>query len=71
MPTIESWNVNPREIGPMYPLAGYEVIMFVICVVLWIGFTVWQLNAEGARYRQEEADLKQSGDLTRAIGEGE
>lgn len=48
---IQTWNLNPADVGPLYPFVGWEGVMTVIAVALWLGFHVWH-------YRKETADLR-------------
>ena len=50
---ITNWLENTLEVGPMYPFAGYEVPMFLVCFILWILYTVWQMRFEHAHYERE------------------
>jgi hypothetical protein len=49
---IERWGGNPLEMGPLYPFAGYEWLMFAVCVGLWILWTIWQMRFETTEYEQ-------------------
>lgn len=64
---IESWTVNPAEMGPLYPFVGYEVLFVVVGVVFWIAFTIWQLKSENADYLRREEELKHPEKLHAAI----
>lgn len=55
-PTIETWDVNPSQVGPLYPLAGWEGLMFVACLVFCIAFMVWKFAMESSRYRETHRD---------------
>ena len=50
---IESWAANPAEMGPLYPFVSLEAFFFAICLVLWILYTLWQMQFEAANYRSE------------------
>lgn len=67
MSMVESWTGNPAEMGPLYPFVGYEVPLFLLCVALWIGYTVWQMKVERCTYEDEEEDLAQGDNLARTI----
>ena len=56
---IESWAGNPLEIGPMYPWVGWEVVLFLVSLALWLCWMVWQIKTEGEAYSQEAQRLKQ------------
>jgi hypothetical protein len=64
---IENWTGNPMEVGPMYPFVGYEVHLFLICVVLWIVYTIWQMKFEASKYSEEVATLSTGDQLEKTI----
>ena len=47
---IDTWNINPIDVGPIYPFAGWEVLMFVACLAFCIYFMVWKFRMENARW---------------------
>jgi hypothetical protein len=57
--TIDSWAVNPLEVGPMYPWVGLEVVLFLVSLALWLCWIVWQIKTEGETYSHEVQRLKQ------------
>ena len=61
---MESWAVDLKDVGAIYPFQGSEVLMVVIGLVFWIGWHIWQTRQENAEI---EADLAadRSGDETR------
>ena len=64
---VTSWAGNPLEQGPLYPFVGFEMILVVVCVALWVAFTVWQMKFETDGYGKEaqalaERDLSGDGD---------
>ena len=63
---IDSWATNPQEVGPLYPLVGWEVFIVLVCVVLWIGWLLWQTKIENADYAQRVEELKHD-DLTKLL----
>lgn len=63
MSTIEysSWAVDLAEVGPVYPLQGWEVLMVIIGVVFWLGWHVIQHRRETKELQQQVKDYsKQS-----------
>ncbi len=60
---IDSWNNNPLDVGPIYPFAGWEVLMFAVCVAFCIAFIVWKLVTESAKYASAAQTLRESGRL--------
>ncbi|MEP9386888.1 hypothetical protein [Mesorhizobium sp. KR9-304] len=61
---MESWAVDLKDVGAIYPFQGSEVLMVVIGLVFWIGWHIWQTRQENAEI---EADMAadRSGDETR------
>ncbi|MBA1141565.1 hypothetical protein [Mesorhizobium neociceri] len=61
---MESWAVDLKDIGAIYPFQGLEVLMVIIGFVFWIAWHVIQTRHENAEI---EADMAadRSGDETR------
>lgn len=47
----ESWAVDLKDVGAIYPFQGSEGIMVFLGLVFWIGWHVLQI-------RQEEAEIE-------------
>ena len=60
---IESWNVDPAELGPIYPFTGWTVFMFVACVGFCVGFMVWKFVTENAGYAARAVELRDSEEM--------
>lgn len=50
---ITTWAVDLADITVIYPFVGWEMVMTVIAVVLWIGWHVWQLKFENQTYKED------------------
>ncbi|TIP75695.1 MAG: hypothetical protein E5X53_01275 [Mesorhizobium sp.] len=61
---MESWAVDLKDVGAIYPFQGSEVAMVIIGLVFWIGWHVLQTRQENAEI---EADMAadRTGDETR------
>jgi hypothetical protein len=61
---MESWAVDLKDVGAIYPFQGAEVVMVIIGLVFWIGWHIVQIRQENAEI---EADMAadRSGDETR------
>lgn len=61
---MESWAVDLKDVGAIYPFQGSEVVMVIVGLVFWIGWHVLQTRHENAEI---EADMAadRSGDETR------
>ena len=64
---IESGNGNPADVGPMYPLVGYEISMLVVCLILWVLYTVWQFRRESRQYTEEATYLSEEDRLVNIL----
>ncbi|BCH18479.1 MULTISPECIES: hypothetical protein [unclassified Mesorhizobium] len=51
---MESWAVDLKDIGAIYPFQGSEVVMVIVGLVFWIGWHVLQTRHENAEI---EADM--------------
>ncbi|MFP6751064.1 MAG: hypothetical protein VB855_05280 [Pirellulaceae bacterium] len=56
-PTIENWQTNPTEIGPIYPWVGLEVWMVIAAALSCLFFLAWKLKSESRHYDQMEQQL--------------
>lgn len=63
---IESW-ADVSSIGALYPFVGSEMLWVIICIIVWLSFTVWQLRHEKAHYAQVLAELKKDNRLKEAV----
>jgi hypothetical protein len=64
---IESWNVNPLEVGPIYPFAGWEPLMFTACVAFCLFFIVWKFLMENAKYASKVRRIREADELNKAV----
>lgn len=51
---FSTWSGNVAELGPIYPLVGWEVFFVIVCFALWIGFHVWTIRAEDKHLKEHE-----------------
>ena len=58
---------RPLEIGPIYPFVGWEIWMFLACVLFCIALTVWKIRSESAHYAEKVRSLKETGELSRIL----
>ncbi len=56
-PTIENWQTNPSEIGPIYPWVGLEIWMVIAATLFCLFFLAWKLKSESRHYDQMEQQL--------------
>jgi hypothetical protein len=63
---LESWAVDLKDVGAIYPFQGSEVIMVVVGLVFWIGWHIIQMRQEAAEIEEEmKADAR--GDAARKL----
>lgn len=58
------------EIGPMYPFAGSEVLMWIIGMGFFIWWCVWQAKTEDKHF-QEDADYIKQHSLSSDASQGD
>ena len=56
---IETWALDLKDVGAIYPFQGSEALMVVIGVVTWIAWHIWQSRWEKEKY---EKQIQQYGD---------
>ena len=61
---MESWAVDLKDVGAIYPFQGSEVLLVIIGLVFWIGWHILQTRQETAELESDEA-ADRSGDETR------
>ncbi len=66
---IDTWAVDLANIGPLYPFQGYEVVLFIVGLVIWIGFHIWQFSFEKKTYDEDLQNLNTPEKLEKALRE--
>ena len=66
---LDSWAVDLKDVGAVYPFQGWEVVMAIIGVVLWICWHIWQVRAEGAEYKADIASYGSPEVIKKALDE--
>lgn len=69
MTNVESWAVDLVEIGPIYPMVGTEVLLWILGLAFWIIWHVWQFRFETQTYEQDVKLLDTPAKLESAIRE--
>ncbi|MGI9354711.1 MAG: hypothetical protein ACR2PF_06080 [Rhizobiaceae bacterium] len=54
---IESWAVDLKDVGAIYPFQGTEVLLVIVGVVFWIGWHVMQARVEARELDDAERDF--------------
>ncbi len=53
---LDSWAVDLKDVGTVYPFAGSEVLMVILCLIFWLGFHVYQIKAENDQWDDSSHD---------------
>ena len=40
---VETWAVDLVTVGPIYPMVGSEVVLWIIGMALWILWQLWRI----------------------------
>ncbi len=64
---IDTWAVDLKDITVIYPGVGYEVIMAVVAIVLWLAWHVWQVKHENATYDEEKQKYGTAEHIDKAV----
>ncbi len=62
---MESWAVDLKDVGAVYPFSGSEGLLYIAGLAFWIIWHVVQLRQEAAEVHHE-MDMDASGDKARA-----
>ncbi len=54
---MTSWAVDLKDIGAIYPFQGTETALFVLGLIFWIGWHVWQAKIEKQEFADAERDF--------------
>ena len=64
---IGDWSGNMFDIGPIYPFAGWEVPMVILCAIFWIGWHYLQMRMENRRLEEQARKLRQGSTLLQVL----
>ncbi|MGI9450497.1 MAG: hypothetical protein ACR2QH_07675 [Geminicoccaceae bacterium] len=64
---VTTWAVDLATVGPIYPFVGTEMLWFVLGLIFWIGFHIWQLSSETKTYDEDMAKLAKPTDVERVM----
>jgi hypothetical protein len=62
-----NWDGDVSLLGPLYPFVGWEWLLVIVLVVLWVWWHITQINMENRQLEMEAEALKQSGALQKAM----
>ena len=67
---VETWaGVDITTLGPIYPMVGSEVILYIIGLIFWLGFHFRQAGIEAKEMAADEAAAKNPERLKRVFAE--
>ena len=67
---VETWTgADLSQIGPIYPMVGSEVLLFVLGMAFWLIFHVLQARIEKSEMEADEAAARSPGRLKRVFEE--
>ena len=67
---VETWaGADLSQIGPIYPMVGWEVTLFIIGVAFWLIFHVMQAKIEKKEMEADEAAARSPDRLKRVFDE--
>ena len=67
---VETWaGADLSQIGPIYPMVGMEVILFIIGLLFWLAFHVMQAGIEKREMEADEAAARSPERLQRVFDE--
>lgn len=67
---VETWaGADLSQIGPIYPMVGTEMILFLLGLIFWIGFHVLQARIEKREFEEDEAAARSPERLQRVFDE--
>lgn len=70
MTTVETWSgADLSQIGPIYPMVGSEMILFIIGLIFWIGFHFKQASIEKHEMRADADAARSPERLKRVFAE--
>ncbi len=64
---IESWAVDLKDVGAIYPFQGAEGLFVIAGVVLWIGWHVLQMRAENRDYEDQISKFGDDATIAEAL----
>ncbi len=68
MTIVETWvGADMSQIGPIYPMVGSELILFIIGLVFWLGFHFAQVGIESKELQADEEAAKTPKVLNRVL----
>ncbi len=68
MTPIETWaGADLSQIGPIYPMVGTEMLLFLVGLVFWLAFHVMQKRIETKELEADDAEARKPERLQRVF----
>jgi hypothetical protein len=64
-----TWAVDLKDVGAVYPLLGWEVIMVVVAIALWLIWHFVQIREENHEYAADAKAYGTKEGIKKAIDE--
>jgi len=65
--SLTSWAVDLKDVTTIYPFEGTEYALFIVGMVLWILWHVWQLRFENKTYAEDLKKLNSPEKLAKVM----
>ena len=65
--SIESWAVDLKDVGAIYPFQGSEVLMVIVGVALWIAWHFWCVRWERSQHEEEIRKFGNQESMSKAL----
>ena len=65
---VETWSgADLSQLGPIYPMVGWEVTLFILGVIFWLAFHIIQAGIEKKEMEADEAAARSPERLQRVF----
>ena len=65
--SIESWAVDLKDVGAIYPFQGSEVLMVIVGVALWIAWHFWCVRWERSQHEEKIRKFGNEESMSKAL----
>ena len=65
--SIESWAVDLKDVGAIYPFQGTEVLMVIVGVALWIAWHFWCVRWERSQHEEKIRKFGNQESMSKAL----
>lgn len=62
-----NWAVDLKDVGPVYPLQGWEWAMFVALLAFWILWQLVQIWQENSEYKEDRTKHYNATNVGRSV----